>query len=137
VQQRSGGKAVGASTDVLLVDTLGELLLLYGVGDIAVIGGSFVDNGGHNPLEASAWGVPVLCGPSMFNFSEVAARLQAVDAMQRVESPEALSAALLRLGEDAGERRRRGAAALEVMAANRGALAALFAALEALLLDHG
>lgn len=137
VQQRSGGKAVDANTDVLLVDTLGELLLLYGIADIAVIGGSFVDNGGHNPLEASAWGVPVLCGPSMFNFSEVAARLQATDAMQRVENPEALALALRRLGKDVEERQRRGAAALEVMAANRGALAALFAAVEALLLAHG
>jgi 3-deoxy-D-manno-octulosonic-acid transferase len=134
VARRSTDTAVDGSVDVLLVDTLGELLLLFGIADIAVIGGSFVDNGGHNPLEASVWGVPVLAGPSMFNFSEVAARLQAVDALELSQDADALAATLGRLGADAGERQRRGAAALEVMSANRGALDALFAAIEALLL---
>ena len=136
VLRRSADAAVDAQTDVLLVDSLGELLLFYGIADLAVIGGSFIDKGGHNPLEASAWGVPVLCGPSMFNFSEVAARLQAVDALEQVADARALAAALQRLGQDPDERQRRGAAAREVMAANRGALAALFTAVERLLFAH-
>ncbi|CAN0605355.1 unnamed protein product, partial [Ectocarpus sp. 12 AP-2014] len=66
VQRRSYAEPLAPETEVLLLDTLGELLMLFGAADIAVIGGSFIPNGGHNPLEAAAWGLPLVCGPSMF-----------------------------------------------------------------------
>ncbi len=56
---------------VLLADTMGELLTLYGAADIAFIGGSLIERGGHNPLEACAYSVPVITGPHIFNFSHV------------------------------------------------------------------
>ncbi|MCZ5678444.1 hypothetical protein O5624_05330 [Escherichia coli] len=44
-------------------DTMGELMLLYGIADLAFVGGSLVERGGHNPLEAAAHAIPVLMGP--------------------------------------------------------------------------
>lgn len=130
---RSFGDAPDAQTAVLLLDTLGELLLFYGLADVAVIGGSFLDRGGHNPLEAAAWGVPVLCGESLFNFQQIAGQLAAQGALQTVPDGDALARELLHLCGDAGERQRRGAAGRAVVAANRGAEASLYRFIEELL----
>ena len=130
---RSSGVAPTAETGIVVVDTLGELLLLFGVADAAVIGGSFIPNGGHNPLEAALWGLPILCGPSMFNFADVAARLAAAGALEQVQGASGLYAGLHALLGDAAERERRGRAALAVMESNRGALGAVVGAVERLL----
>jgi 3-deoxy-D-manno-octulosonic-acid transferase len=61
--------------DVLVVDTIGELSRFYSLGNFAFIGGSLVDFGGHNPLEAAQRGLPVVFGPHMENFKEIAAIL--------------------------------------------------------------
>jgi 3-deoxy-D-manno-octulosonic-acid transferase len=53
---------------VLILDTIGELASAYGLADVAVMGGSFSDHGGHNPLEPAFWSKPVICGPHMENF---------------------------------------------------------------------
>lgn len=53
---------------VIILDTIGELSSAYGAADVAVIGGSFIEKGGHNPLEPAFWGKPVVCGPHMENF---------------------------------------------------------------------
>ncbi|NTU42310.1 MAG: 3-deoxy-D-manno-octulosonic acid transferase [Nitrospirales bacterium] len=53
---------------VVLLDVIGELGAVYGAADIAVMGGSFIDHGGQNPLEPAFWGMPILCGPHMENF---------------------------------------------------------------------
>lgn len=60
------------SGTVFLLDTIGELASAYGVADVAIIGGSFVERGGHNPLEPAFWGKPVVCGPHMENFPFIA-----------------------------------------------------------------
>ncbi|MBL4865422.1 MAG: lipid IV(A) 3-deoxy-D-manno-octulosonic acid transferase [Pseudomonadales bacterium] len=60
-----------AGVDVLLGDTMGELLLLYGASDVAFVGGSLVSTGGHNVLEPLAYGVPAIVGPHMFNFQVI------------------------------------------------------------------
>ena len=130
---RSSGAPPQSATEIVLVDTLGELLLLFGVADAAVIGGSFIPNGGHNPLEAAVWGRPVLCGPSMFNFADVAQRLAAAGALQTVHGAAGLCGGLRALLDDAQERQRRGQAALAVMERNRGALAAVVEAVQCLL----
>lgn len=61
------GKA-DKSAAVILLDSVGELSSVYALSDIAVVGGSFVEHGGQNPLEPAYWGKPVVCGPSMKNF---------------------------------------------------------------------
>lgn len=65
-------ETVNTKTDVYLVDTMGELKAMYAAADVAFIGGSMVAKGGHNILEASAVGVPVMFGPFMDNFKEIA-----------------------------------------------------------------
>ena len=57
---RSSGEIPSGSTQVVIGDTMGELMLLYGIADLAFVGGSLVERGGHNPLEPAAHAIPVL-----------------------------------------------------------------------------
>ncbi len=123
--RRSQSIAPSRATDVLLADSMGELLLLYGAADIAVVGGSFIARGGHNMLEPAAWGLPIIAGASVFNFREIAAELTRAGAMTNVQNSEELAAGLIELAGDAVLRNQRGAAARAVIDANRGALAKL------------
>ncbi len=70
-----GHRDLGAHPDVILIDTIGELNILYGLGSVVFIGGSLVPHGGQNPLEAAAHKKPVLFGPHMFNFPEISKTL--------------------------------------------------------------
>ena len=63
-------KSSGRSNDIILVDTMGELASMYSVANYIFCGGSLVDRGGHNLLEAARWSVPVLYGPSMKDFHD-------------------------------------------------------------------
>jgi 3-deoxy-D-manno-octulosonic-acid transferase len=86
------------------------------------MGGSLVPVGGHNFIEPAAWGLPLLSGPHLFNFSEVSRLLVDAGGLQVVETLEELTDQLELLVTDAGQRQARGAAALAVADANRGAL---------------
>ncbi|WP_062058722.1 lipid IV(A) 3-deoxy-D-manno-octulosonic acid transferase [Cellvibrio sp. OA-2007] len=108
--------------DILLGNTMGELLLLFGASDVAFVGGSLVPNGGHNFIEPAAWGLPLISGESLFNFAEVSTLLIKADALDVVHNTEALTACLHRLLLDANERARKGKNGLRVAIANRGAL---------------
>uniref|UniRef100_UPI001866FC86 lipid IV(A) 3-deoxy-D-manno-octulosonic acid transferase n=1 Tax=Microbulbifer hainanensis TaxID=2735675 RepID=UPI001866FC86 len=72
VLRRSDGGQPEPTHQVLLGDTMGELLQFYGACDVAFVGGSLVPVGGHNMIEPAAWGVPVICGPHLHNFATVA-----------------------------------------------------------------
>ncbi len=65
----------GLKVKVILGDTMGEMQMWYALADVVFIGGSLVKTGGHNPLEATLYGVPVVSGPHMFNFEDVASQL--------------------------------------------------------------
>ena len=134
-QRRSAGRALEADTAVLLGDTMGELLCLYGCADIAFVGGSLIPRGGHNMLEPAAWGLPLITGPSDYNFREISALLQQADALALVEDVGERAAQLQALAADPGQRSRCGAAARQVVDANRGALDKLMAEIETLLPD--
>lgn len=110
------------SADILLGNTMGELLLMFGASDVAFVGGSLVPNGGHNFIEPAAWGLPLLSGEHLFNFAEVASLMTEAGALVRVSSAEQLAQAFLTLIDDSDEREQRGAAALKVALDNRGAL---------------
>lgn len=110
------------SADILLGNTMGELLLMFGASDMAFVGGSLVPNGGHNFIEPAAWGLPLLSGEHLFNFAEVASLMTEAGALVRVSSAAQLAQAFLQLIDDKSERERRGAAALNVALDNRGAL---------------
>ena len=76
------------NTQVLLGDTMGEMMVLYGLAQIAFVGGSLVRHGGHNPLEPIAFELPVISGHHTFNFPEVFTKLRNVNGVIEVESDE-------------------------------------------------
>ena len=80
--------------DVLVIDTLGRLGALTGCADAVFVGGSLIPHGGHNPLEAAAWSLPILSGPHTFNFSSIYRDLLEAKAAVEVDA-ETLSVALL------------------------------------------
>ncbi|MCH8544061.1 MAG: lipid IV(A) 3-deoxy-D-manno-octulosonic acid transferase [Alcanivorax sp.] len=128
--RRSDGVAPGAGIQVYLGDTMGELPLMFAASDLAFVGGSLVDVGGHNLLEPAALGKAALTGPHYFNFSDITRQLLAERAVQEVADADALADAVLALFADADERARMGAAGQAVVQANQGALQRTMAALE-------
>ncbi|MGO2200204.1 lipid IV(A) 3-deoxy-D-manno-octulosonic acid transferase [Pseudomonas helleri] len=131
--RRSAATPVSAQTQVLLGDTMGELLFLYALADSAFVGGSLVANGGHNLLEPAALSKPVLSGPHLFNFLEIAALLRDAGALEEVDDAHALAVAVRRLFELPQDARHMGQAGLNVMLANQGALQRLLDGLGRLL----
>ncbi|PCM42795.1 lipid IV(A) 3-deoxy-D-manno-octulosonic acid transferase [Marinobacter sp. ANT_B65] len=111
-----------SSADVYLGDTMGELMMLYGASDVAFVGGSLIERGGHNPLEPAGWGIPVISGPQVFNFETIYQRLLDDRGVTMVEDADELYHRLLTLFNDAGERKASGQRALSVVNKNRGAL---------------
>jgi len=107
---------------VLLVDTLGELMMFYAAADVAFVGGSLVPVGGHNLLEPAALGLPILCGPYTFNAESIAQLLIEVGAVLKVRDADELGAQVARLLADPGERSSTGARGRSTVEANRGAL---------------
>lgn len=131
--RRSSGQPVGEGDQLLLGDTMGELLFLYALADVAFVGGSLVPNGGHNLLEPAALGLPVLSGPHLFNFLEIAAQLREAGALAEVADGEALAEQLRQLLESDAKRQSMGEAGYSVIKANQGALEQLLGGLERLL----
>jgi 3-deoxy-D-manno-octulosonic-acid transferase len=121
--RRSQQTQCDATTSVYLGDTMGELLLMYAVSDVAFVAGSFAPIGGHNMLEAAVLGKPVVTGPQLYNFAEISRSLQAAQGMITVQAPEELATAVLRLFSDKNYRAKTGENARQFVAANRGALA--------------
>jgi len=120
--RRSANQDCGKQTQVFLLDTMGELAYLYAVADITFVGGSLVPVGGHNPMEPAGLGKPVVMGQYLRNIDDIAARFVANGGLLRVESPVALAAGLASLCQSIQLRQQLGAAALQTMAENRGAL---------------
>jgi 3-deoxy-D-manno-octulosonic-acid transferase len=87
-------------TDVYLADTMGELKMLYAAADVAFVGGSMVPVGGHNLLEASAIGIPVLFGPYMANFKEIALKVLAHKAAIQCQDKAAIVRAIQSMYSD-------------------------------------
>jgi 3-deoxy-D-manno-octulosonic-acid transferase len=107
--------------DVVVLDTIGELAQVYQVATAVFVGGSLVDTGGHNILEPAVFGKPIVFGPHMNNFKEIAEAFVAQDAAIQVTGPRGLEEALLGLLTDPVRRARLGAAARALVESNRGA----------------
>jgi 3-deoxy-D-manno-octulosonic-acid transferase len=133
--QRAGEKAaaVAAAADVLLVDTLGELLDFYAAADVAFVGGSLLPIGGHNLLEPAALGVPILTGPYNGNGPDIAKLLIGRGAAEVVHDAAELGGRVTALLADPDERERIGAIGRDCVDSNRGALAKLLGLIEPLL----
>ncbi len=121
VTRRSGEAVPGAVVTIL--DTIGELTSCYGLATAAFVGGSLVARGGHNPIEPAARGVPVLFGPHMDDFAEIAADLERCGGARTVPDLESMTGLLARLFTDSRFRRSMGRAALAQVEANRGVVA--------------
>ncbi len=109
--------------DVVVLDSIGELAQLYQVATAVFVGGSLEDHGGHNILEPAIFGKPIVFGPYMRNFKEIADAFLANDAAIQVHSERELASTLLKLVTDPVRRARLGAAARALVEANRGAKA--------------
>ncbi|HVC01007.1 MAG TPA: lipid IV(A) 3-deoxy-D-manno-octulosonic acid transferase [Steroidobacteraceae bacterium] len=131
--RRGTGAPLPADAPVLLLDTVGELLLFYATADVAFVGGSLVPIGGHNLLEPAALGVPVLTGPSNENGREIAALLTAAGAALIVADADELAANLIRLFAEPAARARIGAAARDLVRAQRGNVARLIRLIDPLI----
>lgn len=123
VARRSQGWPKATEADVLLGDTMGELLLFYGLADLAFIGGSLVPVGGHNILEAAAMNCPIILGPHTFNMEGM--REAFAEAIVSVSDVAGLADAVTRLLASPGERERLAARGRELLEAHRGSTAAL------------
>ena len=119
--------------DVVILDTIGELAELYQIATVVFIGGSLVATGGHNILEPAFYGKPIVFGPHMENFAEIADTFLANDAAVQVPSRHALDEAVVALMGDPVRRARLGAAARALIDANRGAKEKTMAVVTALL----
>ena len=107
--------------EVVVLDTIGELAQVYQIACAVFVGGSLVDVGGHNILEPAVFGKPIVFGPHMQNFKEIAEAFVAQDAGIQVSTARGLEEALLALLTDPVRRARLGAAARALVESNRGA----------------
>ena len=108
---------------VIIADYIGVLKPLYGLADIAFVGGSLVSEGGHNPLEPAAWGIPVLFGPDMRDFHEIANWLLEAGGARQVAARNSLGPLLLELLNDPALAKTIGGRARSVFTSNKGAVA--------------
>lgn len=91
---RSSGERLDDQTEVLLIDTLGELPAFIGLATVVFVGGSLVPHGGHNPLEALAFGLPVVAGSHTTNFTQLYRQLEKKDLVARANDADELAAAV-------------------------------------------
>jgi 3-deoxy-D-manno-octulosonic-acid transferase len=131
--RRSSPAARTRDLEVLLVDTLGELLDFYAMSDVAFVGGSLVPIGGHNLLEPAALGVPVLTGPHNFNSADIAKILVSSGAALVVKDAAQLGEQVATLLSNPEQRARMGAAGRASVEENRGALEKLLRLIDPLL----
>lgn len=113
-------------SQVYLVDTLGELKFLYAMADVAFVGGSLIPVGGHNMLEPAAIGLPIVFGPHVDNFKEIAERIQECGAGVMVSNAAHLVEQVDRLIRDPLLRTQWGIQAQAFVNANQGAARRVF-----------
>ena len=109
---------------MVILDTIGELAQLYQIATVVFVGGSLVDAGGHNILEPAVFGKPIVFGPHMQNFAEIARTFLENRGAVQVHSATELETVLVELLSDPVRRASLGAAARALVEANRGARAA-------------
>jgi 3-deoxy-D-manno-octulosonic-acid transferase len=107
--------------DIVILDTIGELATIYQIATVVFVGGSLVATGGHNVLEPAVFGKPIVFGPHMENFLEIADAFVSNGAGVQLAGDQELDEAFLSLIGDPVRRARLGAAARALVEANRGA----------------
>lgn len=121
-KRRSLQEECDANTAVYLGDTMGELMLMYSVADVAFVGGSLIPRGGHNMLEPGALNKPIIVGEHLFNFKEISEMFFAGGGACKVSNQAELVLRLSELMHNVQAKEEMGKKAFQVVAANRGAL---------------
>lgn len=119
--KRSSRLPVTNNEQVLLGDTMGELNILYCAADVAFVGGSLVNIGGHNVLEPANARLPIIVGPHMHNFADITDKMQNSNALVRVGNFSELASAVMRLFSSSSQRSELGESAFSVLQQNKGA----------------
>lgn len=122
ISVRSIKEEVQNDTDVLLGDTMGELNFLYSLSDVAFVGGSLINHGGQNLLEPAALSLPIISGPNLRNFEEIAKKLKNQGALEIVKGPKDIQEVFSKLISDKRELNKRKKASRLVYEENRGAV---------------
>ncbi|MGC1855092.1 MAG: lipid IV(A) 3-deoxy-D-manno-octulosonic acid transferase [Candidatus Aquirickettsiella sp.] len=122
VNKRSDLKADMSNMDILIGDTMGELLIFYAAADLAFVGGSLVEKGGQNPLEPAAIGLPILSGPYTFNFASIIEQLKQQGAAIQVNNATELAEQIISLLPDPVRRQQTGQKAKKFVAENKGSV---------------
>jgi 3-deoxy-D-manno-octulosonic-acid transferase len=130
VKRRSLGDHCEENTDILIGDSMGEMMSYYSISDIAFIGGSLSNNGGQNMLEAASLSKPIIFGPSIFNFEEISKKLLDDFSAIQVRSADELMNTISELLLDDKKRRLIGKNAKTTFENNRGAVAKVLEAIE-------
>lgn len=133
LRRSSLGAVSWSDGEVLLLDSLGELAQIYALASVVFVGGSLVPSGGHNILEPAVAGKPVVVGPHMENFQEIADQFRTEKALLQVASADDLGREVASLLLDEERRRAVGERARALVGRNRGAVARSADALAALL----
>ena len=123
------------STQVYLLDTLGELPMFYAASDIAFIGGSLVSKGGQNVLEPASLGLPILVGPHTFNFLEINRQLVEQGNAWIVKNSDQFADKVKELLADANLRHQAGEKGKQMVEKNRGSSDRVIKLLEKILAD--
>ncbi|UDG81350.1 3-deoxy-D-manno-octulosonic acid transferase [Candidatus Profftia lariciata] len=119
---RSSGIKPSIQTQIVIGDTMGELMLLYGIADLAFVGGSLVQKGGHNPLEPAAYNIPILMGPHIINFQDICTKLKKANGLIIIKDIDALVRKISILLINKNYRNSYGRHAFEVLHQHKGAL---------------
>jgi len=123
-----------AETQIYLGDTMGDLLMLYASADLAFVGGSLIERGGHNPLEPAALAKPVIMGEHVFNFAVICDALKEAGGLVQVGSLDELEQQSLSVLRDPQRAAQLGAAAAAFVKENQGALERLYQQVESVCL---
>ena len=136
--QRSLGELPDRDTEIYVADTLGELGMIYRIAPIVFIGGSLVEHGGQNPIEAAKLGAAILHGPHVWNFAEIYSALDAAGGAEMVADAGKLTVRIGAWLKDAEARKKRGAdRACRRWSTLTGALERTVAALDPYLMQFG
>jgi 3-deoxy-D-manno-octulosonic-acid transferase len=135
VALRSREELPTATTDIYVADTMGELGLFYRLAPIVFMGGSLIEHGGQNPIEAVKLGASIVHGPHIFNFSDIYDALDSAGGARSADTVETLVKQLGQLLADPVARESSVAAAANVVGELGGALDRTLAALEPYLLQ--
>ena len=135
--KRTDGKALSPSEQVFLGDTMGEMMMFYAASDIAFVAGSLVPIGGHNLLEPSVLGVPIVFGPHYFNAPDIAEMFIAQSACRIVKDSDELARTIGELLDDRALAKQLGDKARTIVMTNRGSLTQLLDVVSPLIQNQG